>query len=72
LRLWKPDRTLHSIVMRAEYIGPDTVHVGMHIEVKQGLPIEKADRIAEEMRERVHRSVKGGYCITHVDAAGVP
>ncbi len=58
--------------MRAEYIGPDTVHVGMHIEVKQGLPIEKADRIAEEVRERVHRSIKGGYCIIHVDAAGVP
>lgn len=58
--------------MRAEYIGPDTVHVGMHIEVKQGLPIEKADRIAEEVRERIHSSVKGGYCIIHVDAAGIP
>ena len=58
--------------MRAEYIGPDTVHMGMHIEVKQGLSIEKADHIAEEVRERVHRSIKGGYCIIHVDAAGVP
>ncbi len=58
--------------MRAEYIGPDTVHVGMHIDVKQGLPIEDADHIAEEVRERVHRSVKGGYCIIHVDAVGIP
>lgn len=56
--------------MRAEYIGPDTVHVGMHIEVKRGLPIEEADRIAEEVREKVHRSVKGGYCFIHMDAAG--
>lgn len=58
--------------MRAEYIGPDTVHVGMHIDVKQGLPIEDADHIAEEVREKVHSSVKGGYCIIHVDAAGIP
>jgi cation diffusion facilitator family transporter len=54
--------------MRAEYIGPDTVHVGMHIEVARGMPIEEADRIAEEVRERVHRSVEGGYCVIHVDA----
>lgn len=56
--------------MRAEYIGPDTVHIGMHIDVKPGLPIEEADRIAEEVREKVHQSVKGGYCVIHVDAAG--
>jgi len=54
--------------MRAEYIGPDTVHIGMHIDVKPGLPIEEADRIAEEVREKVHQSVKGGYCVIHVDA----
>ena len=58
--------------MRAEYIGPGTVHVGMHIDVKPGLPIEEADRIAEEVREKVHKSVRGGYCIIHVDAAGRP
>jgi cation diffusion facilitator family transporter len=58
--------------MRAEYIGPDTVHVGMHIDVKKGLPIEDADRIAEEVRKQVHQFVKGGYCVIHVDAAGIP
>ena len=58
--------------MRAEYIGPDTVHVGMHIEVARGMPIEEADRIAEEVRERVHRSVEGGYCVIHVDAVHHP
>ncbi len=57
--------------LRAEYIGPDTVHVGMHIVVKRGLPIEEADSIAEKVREKVHQTVKGGYCVIHVDAAGV-
>ena len=56
--------------LRAEYIGPDTVHVGMHIDVQKGTPIEEADRIAEEVRERVHQSIKGGYCFIHMDAAG--
>lgn len=56
--------------LRAEYIGPDTVHVGMHIEVKRGMPIEEADRIAEEVRKQVHQSISGQYCVIHVDAAG--
>ncbi len=60
---------LHDL--RAEYIGPDTVHIGMHIEVQKGMPIEEADRLAEEVREKVHQEVKGGYCVIHVDAAGI-
>jgi len=55
--------------LRAEYIGPDTVHAGMHIEVQRGTPIEEADRIAEEVRERVHQGTDSGYCVIHVDAA---
>ncbi len=59
---------VHNI--RAEYIGPDTVHVEMHIEVQKRMPIEEADRIAEVARKRVHQSIKGSYCIIHMDAAG--
>ncbi len=58
--------------LRAEYIGPDAVHVGMHIEVRKGMPIEEADRISEKVREKVHKEVKGGYCVIHLDAAGIP
>jgi cation diffusion facilitator family transporter len=55
--------------LRAEYIGPDTVHAGMHIEVQRGLPIEEADRIAEEVRQRVHQGTESDYCVIHVDPA---
>lgn len=55
--------------LRAEYIGPDTVHAGMHIIVRRGTPIEEADRIAEEVRERVHKVISGSYCVIDVDAA---
>ena len=55
--------------LRAEYTGPDTVHTGMHIQVRRGAPIEEADRIAEMVRERVHQATDGRYCIIHVEPA---
>jgi ferrous-iron efflux pump FieF len=57
---------------RAEYIGPDVVHAGIHIEVSRGLPIEEADRIAEEVERRIHQGTSAGYCVIHVDAAEQP
>jgi len=56
--------------VRAEYIGPDVVHAGLHIEVQRGTSIEEADRIAEEVEQRVHAGTKSGFCIIHVDPAG--
>lgn len=55
--------------LRAEYIGPDTIHAGMHIEVQTELTIKEANQIAEEVDRRVHQEVKPGYCVIHVDAA---
>lgn len=55
--------------LRAEYIGPDMVHAGMHIEVQRGLSIEEAERIAEEVEQRIHQGIGSGYCVIHVDAA---
>jgi cation diffusion facilitator family transporter len=55
--------------LRAEFIGPDTVRAGMHIEVQQGLSIEVADRIADEVRQKVHEATGCRYCVIHVDPA---
>jgi len=55
--------------LRAEYIGPDTVHAGLHVEVEPGLPIEKAERIVGEVRTRVHEGAGPGYCVIQVEAA---
>lgn len=57
---------------RAEYVGADVVHAGMHIEVERGLPIEEADRIAEEVRRRIHEDTEADYCVIHVDAVAPP
>ncbi|MEX2723461.1 MAG: cation diffusion facilitator family transporter [Candidatus Freyarchaeota archaeon] len=58
--------------LRAEYVGPDIVHTGFHIEVAKGTPIEEADRIAEEVNEKVSRETGCQYCVIHVDPANGP
>jgi cation diffusion facilitator family transporter len=55
--------------LRAEYIGPDVVHAGLHIEVARGTPVEEADRIAEEVEQRIHDGSESGFCTIHVDPA---
>lgn len=55
--------------LRAEYIGPEIIHAGMHIEVQAGTSIEEANRIAAEVDRRVHEQIQRGYCVIHVDPA---
>jgi len=55
--------------LMAEYVGPYAVHTGFHIEVAEGTPIEEADRIAEEVKERVSRETGCQHCVIHVDPA---
>jgi cation diffusion facilitator family transporter len=55
--------------LRAEYIGPDLVHAGMHIEVRKGTTIEEAESIAAQVEKQVHGGMESGYCFIHVDAA---
>lgn len=53
--------------LRAEYIGPDTVTAGMHIEVQRGMSIEEADRIAHQVRDRIQEATGCRYCTIHTD-----
>lgn len=55
--------------LRAEYIGPEVVHAGLHIEVARGTPVEEADRISEQVHQRIHAEVEAGFCVIHVDPA---
>ena len=52
--------------LRAEQNGPDTINAGLHILVRRGLPVEEADRIAEEVTRQVQQITKG-YCVVHID-----
>ncbi len=55
--------------VRAEYVGPETIHAGIHIRVPWRLSVAEADRIAEEVHERLHKATDCRYCTIHVDPA---
>jgi len=55
--------------LRAEQVGPEAVHVSMHIAVRRGTPIEDADQVAQSVARLVHQRVTPGYCVIHVDPA---
>ena len=52
--------------LRAEYVGPDTVHAGMIIELAPEETVREADRIAAEVHRSVHDQVHAGYCFIQV------
>lgn len=54
--------------LRAEYIGPETIHAGLHIEVAKGTPIEKAELIADQVMQRIHTEIEDSYCVIQVEA----
>ncbi len=57
---------VHNV--QAEYIGPDTVHVILHIRVDAQLPVVEANRIAELVERRVlHTETNPEFCTVHVD-----
>ena len=53
--------------LRAEYIGPDTVHAGMHLLVDPDITVRAADLIAERVRECVLPCGGKGHCFIHVE-----
>lgn len=54
--------------VRAEYIGPEEVHVILHIRVDPRTPVVEANRIAELVELRVYKTeTNPDYCTVHVD-----
>jgi len=56
--------------LKADYVGPNMVYAGFHINIANGTPIEAADRIAEEVQARVRKDPGCQFCIIHVDPEG--
>jgi ferrous-iron efflux pump FieF len=54
--------------LRAEYVGPELIHADVHIGVRQGMPIEEANRISAQVIHQVHQQMPGRFCTVHVDA----
>ena len=57
--------------LRGEYIGPEMLHLEMHITVALCTPIEEAHKIATEVRERVNQEGCCDSCIIHVGSSRI-
>lgn len=53
--------------VRAEYVGPGTVHAGLSITVASGTSIDDANRIEREVERRVSRKTGCQDCIVHIE-----
>jgi len=56
--------------LRAEYVGPESFHADLHIEVRRGLPVEDAAVIADAVGTRVKTTAGVDYCNVHTDVQG--
>lgn len=69
-------RSVPSVVsvrdLRAEYVGPDTVHAGMRIEVPAGMRVDEAALVAAEVHRRVHADGQLAYCFIQIEPSGSP
>jgi cation diffusion facilitator family transporter len=57
--------------VRAEFVGPHTVHAGLRIGVRPDLSVADAHELAREVERRVHAGTPSGHCFVQVEPAGV-
>ncbi len=56
---------IHDLI--AEYVGPNILYIGLHIEVRKGTLIEIADQIAEAAKGRIEKEIGCQLCVIFVD-----
>jgi cation diffusion facilitator family transporter len=52
--------------IKAEYIGPESIHAGLNLVIKSGTPIEQADQIAKEVKKRIHGMEETSSCFIQI------
>lgn len=55
--------------VRAEYVGPQTVHAGIRIAVRPELSVAEAAGIAAEVERRVHAGTEPAHCLVQAEPA---
>jgi divalent metal cation (Fe/Co/Zn/Cd) transporter len=54
--------------LQAEYIGPEQMHMVLHIRLDPRMPVVEANRIAEQVERKVqHSDTNPEFCTVHVD-----
>lgn len=55
--------------VRAEFVGPHTVHAGLRIGVRADLSVGDAHALAREVERRVHANAPSGHCFVEIEPA---
>jgi len=58
--------------LRAEYVGPDTIHLTIHVEVDPMMTVAEGEEVATAVRDTIMAEMLVGYCVVHVDPLGAP
>ncbi len=58
--------------LRAEYVGPENIHLGLHVEVDPTLTVAEGEEVAKAVRDAIMAETRVGYCVVHVDPEGAP
>ena len=66
IRLVKGVREIHGL--KAEYVGPDNLFIGFHIKVAKGTPIEEAEHIVKEIKNRLGGDMGCQHCVIELEA----
>jgi divalent metal cation (Fe/Co/Zn/Cd) transporter len=63
-------KALHDL--RAQYVGPDRIHLSIHVEVDPQMTVAEGEDIASAVREAILAGTQVEYCVVHVDPLGAP
>jgi len=63
-------RAVHDL--RAEYVGAETIHLSIHVEVEPTLTVAEGEEVAKAVRDAIMAETRVGYCVVHVDPVGAP
>lgn len=58
--------------LRAEYVGPDTVALSLHVEVDPTMTVADGEEVAKAVRDALMADRRVAYCVVHVDPLGAP
>lgn len=58
--------------IKAEYIGPDLVHIDFHVMVDSGITVDEADLITEQCCSRVREFTNSRFITAHTDVVKPP
>ena len=63
-------KALHDL--RAQYVGPDTTHLSLHVEVDPAMTVAEGEDVATAVRDALLAATQVEYCVVHVDPLGAP